>query len=82
MSTASPRCPTFSRSLPRSSVRCSTCGAALEPKDVYPAEGYAERAGGPCEVAIVAGDHFYNGIEDDVCGVVTAWLNETVPGPR
>jgi pimeloyl-ACP methyl ester carboxylesterase len=51
----------------------------LEPTDVYPAEGYAEHAGGPCEVAIVAGDHFYNGIEDHVCGVVTAWLNKTLP---
>jgi len=55
---------------------------SLEPKEVYPAEEYAERAGGPCEVAIVAGDHFYNGIEDDVCGVVAAWLNETLPAPR
>jgi pimeloyl-ACP methyl ester carboxylesterase len=52
---------------------------SLEPADVYPAEGYAERAGGPCEVAIVAGDHFYNGIEDDVCGVVSAWLDKTLP---
>jgi pimeloyl-ACP methyl ester carboxylesterase len=55
---------------------------SLEPKDVYPAEGYAERAGGPCEVAIVAGDHFYNGIEDDVCGVIAAWLNERLPARR
>jgi pimeloyl-ACP methyl ester carboxylesterase len=55
---------------------------SLEPKDVYPAEAYAERAGGPCEVAIVAGDHFYNGIEDDVCGVVSAWLDKTLPDQR
>jgi len=55
---------------------------SLEPPDVYPAEAYAERAGGPCDVAIVAGDHFYNGIEDDVCGVVTAWLNKTLPAAR
>jgi pimeloyl-ACP methyl ester carboxylesterase len=54
---------------------------ALEPKDVYPAETYAERAGGPCEVAIVAGDHFYRGIEDEVCDVVKAWLNRTLPAP-
>lgn len=62
-------------------IRCPVLyvRGSLEPKDVYPAEGYAERAGGPCEVAIVAGDHFYNGIEDDVCGVVTAWLNKTLP---
>jgi pimeloyl-ACP methyl ester carboxylesterase len=55
---------------------------SLEPKEVYPAEAYAERAGGPCEIAIVAGDHFYKGIEDDVCGVVTAWLNKMLPAPR
>jgi pimeloyl-ACP methyl ester carboxylesterase len=54
---------------------------SLEPKELYPAEGYAERAGGPCEVAIVAGDHFYNGIEDDVCAIVAQWLNKTLPAP-
>ncbi|HEY3260275.1 MAG TPA: alpha/beta fold hydrolase [Pseudonocardiaceae bacterium] len=55
---------------------------SLEPADVYPAEGYAERAGGPCEVAIVEGDHFYNGIEDHVCGVVTTWLKKSLPAAR
>jgi pimeloyl-ACP methyl ester carboxylesterase len=55
---------------------------SLEPKEVYPAEDFAERAGGPCDVAIVAGDHFYKGIEDEVCGVVSAWLNKTLPIPR
>jgi hypothetical protein len=54
----------------------------LEPKEVYPAEAYAERAGGPCEIAIVEGDHFYKGIEDDVCGVVTAWLDKMLPARR
>ncbi len=54
---------------------------SLEPKELYPAEGYAERAGGPCEVAIVAGDHFYNGIEGDVCAIVAQWLNKTLPVP-
>ena len=52
---------------------------SAEPKHVYPAEAFAERAGGPCEVAIVQGDHFYKGIEDRVCGVVTAWLAKTLP---
>jgi pimeloyl-ACP methyl ester carboxylesterase len=54
----------------------------LEPKDVYPAEEYAERAGGPCEVRIVAGDHFYVGIEEEVCGLVTEWLSKTLPAAR
>jgi pimeloyl-ACP methyl ester carboxylesterase len=65
-------------------IRCPVLyvRGSMEPKNVYPAEEYAERAGGPCEVAIVAGDHFYNGIEDEVCDVVTAWLNKTLPAPR
>lgn len=46
-----------------------------EPKDVYPAEEYQKRAGGPCDVNIVEGsDHFYNGVEDEVCRVVSEWL--------
>jgi hypothetical protein len=53
--------------------------ATGNPNDLYPAELYAERAGGPCEVAIVAGDHFYNGIEDEVCDVVARWLSKTLP---
>ena len=53
-----------------------------EPTDLYPAESYAERAGGPCEIAIVEGDHFYNGIEDHVCDVVTTWLSRMLPGPQ
>lgn len=53
---------------------------SLEPKEPYPAEGYQERAGGPCEVAIVeGGDHFYNGVEDKVCRVVADWLRKNVP---
>jgi pimeloyl-ACP methyl ester carboxylesterase len=51
----------------------------LEPIQVYPAEAFAERAGGPCDVAIVEGDHFYKGIEDQVCDAVTAWLEKTLP---
>jgi hypothetical protein len=54
---------------------------SMEPKELYPAELYAEHAAGPCEVAIVAGDHFYNGIEDDVCAVVAEWLDKTLPAP-
>jgi pimeloyl-ACP methyl ester carboxylesterase len=52
---------------------------SAEPVEVYPAEAFAERAGGTCEIAIVAGDHFYKGIEDEVCGVVTTWLARTLP---
>jgi pimeloyl-ACP methyl ester carboxylesterase len=46
-----------------------------ESPHAYPAEAFARRAGGPCEVAIVADcDHFYRDREDAVTEVVTAWL--------
>jgi pimeloyl-ACP methyl ester carboxylesterase len=46
-----------------------------EPKGMYPAEAFAERAGGPCDVRIVADcDHFYNGREDAVAALVADWL--------
>jgi pimeloyl-ACP methyl ester carboxylesterase len=46
-----------------------------EPAHIYPAEAFATRSGGPCEVAIVENcDHFYGGREDAVMGAVTGWL--------
>ncbi|TCT06694.1 alpha/beta hydrolase [Aquabacter spiritensis] len=45
----------------------------------YPAEIYAERAGGPCEAQVLPGcDHFYNGVEDLVCARVADWLRRTL----
>jgi pimeloyl-ACP methyl ester carboxylesterase len=53
---------------------------SLEPKEPYPAEGYQERAGGPCEVVIVpGGDHLYNGVEDATCRLVADWLDARLP---
>jgi pimeloyl-ACP methyl ester carboxylesterase len=50
-----------------------------EPKDAYPAEEFAARAGSRCDVRILANcDHFYTGEEDQVCNVVTSWLDETL----
>lgn len=47
----------------------------LEPKDAYPAEEYQKRAGGICDVQIIAGgDHFYNGVEAETCRTVSGWL--------
>lgn len=53
----------------------------LEPKDAYPAEEYQQRAGGRCDVQIVANcDHFYNGVENTICDLVSQWLlNHTKP---
>lgn len=46
-----------------------------EPADLYPAEEFQARAGGPCEVRIVPNcDHFYNGCEAAVTELVADWL--------
>ena len=43
-----------------------------EPAHVYPAEDFAARAGGPCDVRIVKDcDHFYGGREDTISEIVT-----------
>jgi pimeloyl-ACP methyl ester carboxylesterase len=50
-----------------------------EAADHYPAEAFKERAGGPCEVAIVPRcDHFYVGREDAVTDLVASWLARTL----
>jgi pimeloyl-ACP methyl ester carboxylesterase len=50
-----------------------------EPRDNYPAEEYQKRAGGPCDVEIVAScDHFYNGVEPVICDLVSNWLTRTL----
>jgi len=46
-----------------------------EPRELYPAEAFAERSGGPCSVQIVPDcDHFYAGREDAVSTIVCSWL--------
>jgi pimeloyl-ACP methyl ester carboxylesterase len=58
-------------------VRCPSlfiCGDR-EPEQVYPAYGFQNRAGGPCEVAIIENcDHFYRGREDTVACVLVDWM--------
>ena len=50
-----------------------------EPAHVYPAEEFAERAGGPCDVHIVKDcDHFYGGREDTISAIVTTWLKDVL----
>lgn len=56
-----------------------------EDRDRYPAEEFQARAGGPCEVRIVADcDHFYNGREAGISRIVSEWLARTLslPLPR
>ena len=50
-----------------------------EPAHVYPAEDFAARAGGRCDVRIVKDcDHFYGGREDDISRIVTDWLKDVL----
>ncbi len=65
-------------------VRCPTLFVRgdKEPPGQYPAEAFRARAGGPCAVEIVPDcDHFYNGREQAVQRVVTAWLATTLNLP-
>jgi pimeloyl-ACP methyl ester carboxylesterase len=46
-----------------------------EAKPIYPAEAFAERAGGPAEYAVVPDcDHFYGGRETAAVELIAAWL--------
>ena len=50
-----------------------------EPAHVYPAEEFAARAGGQCDVHIVKDcDHFYGGREDTISELVTNWLKDVL----
>ena len=50
-----------------------------EDRDLYPAERFAEKAGGPVDVQIVTGaDHFYTGAEDRVGQLVAHWLGRAL----
>ncbi len=46
-----------------------------EPRQIYPAEDFKARAGGRCDVRIVADcDHFYVGREAETAAIVAGWL--------
>jgi pimeloyl-ACP methyl ester carboxylesterase len=50
-----------------------------EDREMYPAERFAELAGGPVDVRILEDcDHFYTGREDDVGRLVAEWLDEVL----
>lgn len=53
-----------------------------EPQESYPADAYAQRAGGPVRVDIVSDcDHFYNGREREIQDRVAAWLEGLADRP-
>lgn len=50
-----------------------------ENPDTYPAEAFAARSTGKCDVEIVPNcDHFYRGREDTVTALVAKWLGRTL----
>jgi pimeloyl-ACP methyl ester carboxylesterase len=50
-----------------------------EPAAMYPAEAFRDRATGKCDVRVVAEcDHFYNGQEGAVCGLIVDWLRRSL----
>lgn len=54
-----------------------------EDRDRYPAEEFQAAAGGECEVEIVPDcDHFYNGREEAVQGIVSSWLERALKFQR
>jgi pimeloyl-ACP methyl ester carboxylesterase len=53
-----------------------------ELRDLYPAEEFARRAKGACEVQIVPDcDHFYVNREEEIAGRVTRWLSHVLKRP-
>jgi pimeloyl-ACP methyl ester carboxylesterase len=70
-------CPDVLELAPR--IRCPVLylRGDREPRELYPAEAFAQRCGGPCTVRIVPDcDHFYVGREQAVTEIVAAWLAE------
>jgi pimeloyl-ACP methyl ester carboxylesterase len=54
-----------------------------EPRDSYPAEEFAKRAGGPVRAEIIPDcDHFYNGQERAIQERVSSWLMATLARSR
>ena len=62
-------------------IKCPVLCIRGDKEDVhrYPAEEFQRAAGGPCQVEIIPGcDHFYNGRESQVAGIVASWLARTL----
>jgi len=62
-------------------IKCPVLCVRGDKEDVhrYPAEEFQRAAGGPCQVEIIPDcDHFYNGRESRVAGIVASWLARTL----
>jgi len=72
-------CPDTLELAPRVACPVLYVRGEREPRDLYPAEAFAERAGGPCKVEIVPDcDHFYVGREAAVSKIVCSWLADAI----
>jgi pimeloyl-ACP methyl ester carboxylesterase len=68
-------CPELLEAAPRITCPVLYVRGDQEPRELYPAEAFAQRAAGACTVRIVPRcDHFYRGREAAVTEAVTDWL--------
>jgi pimeloyl-ACP methyl ester carboxylesterase len=75
-------CPDVLELAPRIGCPALYLRGDREPRELYPAEAFARRAGGPCSVEIVPDcEHFYCGREDAVSAIVCAWLASALRRP-
>jgi len=72
-------CPDILELAPRISCPVLYLRGDQEPRELYPAEEFARRCGGPCTVEIVPDcDHFYRGREAAVSTIVCRWLGHAL----
>jgi pimeloyl-ACP methyl ester carboxylesterase len=75
-------CPDLLELAPRIACPVLYLRGDREPRELYPAEAFAERSGGRCDVEIVPGcDHFYVGREQAVTTIVCSWLANVLKRP-
>jgi pimeloyl-ACP methyl ester carboxylesterase len=68
-------CPDVLELAPRISCPVLYVRGDREPRELYPAEAFAQRSGGRCSVELVPDcGHFYAGREDTVSTIVCSWL--------
>ena len=76
-------CPDALQLAPRIGCPALYLRGDREPRELYPAEAFAGRAAGRCDVEIVPDcDHFYAGREDAVSTIVCSWLANALKRPR
>jgi pimeloyl-ACP methyl ester carboxylesterase len=75
-------CPDILELAPRIACPSLYVRGDQELRELYPAEEFARRAKGACEVQVVPDcDHFYNGREEEIAARVTRWLGHVLQRP-